>query len=40
MYIQSQNEINSGSLGPRVSYMYTVEPLRCGHLGDLVECPV
>ena len=21
-------------------YTYTVEPLYCGHLGDLVKCPV
>ena len=25
---------------PFICYLYTVEPLYCGHLGDLVKCPV
>ena len=28
------------TLGTWWSVLYTVEPLYCGHLGDLVECPV
>ena len=29
---------HSGQL--ETPYMTTVEPLYCGHLGDLVQCPV
>ena len=28
------------TLGTWCSVLYTVEPLCCGHLGDLVKCPV
>ena len=28
------------TLGTWWSVLYTVEPLYCGHLGDLVKCPV
>ena len=31
-----------GALGVKASKgnSYTVEPLYCGHLGDIVKCPV
>ena len=38
-YIQWNHSI-AGTLGTWWSVLYTAESLYCGHLGDLVECPV
>ena len=39
IYIQCHPSVVE-TLGTWQSALYAVEPLYCGHLGDLVKCPV